>query len=211
VNIAAGEVVMDEALSKLAQEWEETTNSRRLITLLEEYVKPSARKRRLAACACCRQMWGHMDGPARLVVEYAERYADHLIPLEELILARDACPRHSHYYKETAAARAVGYRNERAALDRVLSELPSSDRYARAIRDLFGNPFRPISLEAYRTHEVKALAASLYETQALERMDILADALEDAGCTEAVVIDHCRRGGEHLRGCWVLDALLGQG
>ena len=40
---------------------------------------------------------------------------------------------------------------------------------------------------------------------------ILADALEDAGCDNADLLDHCRRPGEHVRGCWVVDALLGKG
>jgi hypothetical protein len=41
-------------------------------------------------------------------------------------------------------------------------------------------------------------------------LPILADALEDAGCTEAAVLAHCRGGGEHVRGCWAVDLLTGR-
>ena len=41
-------------------------------------------------------------------------------------------------------------------------------------------------------------------------MPILADALEDAGCTNQDILNHCRGGGEHVRGCWVVDLLLGK-
>jgi hypothetical protein len=41
-------------------------------------------------------------------------------------------------------------------------------------------------------------------------MPILADALEEAGCTNSDILDHCRQSGEHVRGCWVIDALLGK-
>jgi hypothetical protein len=41
-------------------------------------------------------------------------------------------------------------------------------------------------------------------------MGVLADALEEAGCDNADVLDHCRKPGEHVRGCWVIDHLLGK-
>ena len=39
---------------------------------------------------------------------------------------------------------------------------------------------------------------------------MLADALDDAGCSDAGVLAHCRGPGEHARGCWLLDGLLGK-
>jgi hypothetical protein len=57
---------------------------------------------------------------------------------------------------------------------------------------------------------VSALARHIYEDRAFADLPILADALEDAGCTVAAILDHCRRPCEHVRGCWVVDLVLGQ-
>lgn len=79
------------------------------------------------------------------------------------------------------------------------------------IRDIFGNPFRPINGDpAWLTETVVALAEGIYAERAFDRMPILADALEDAGCDNADVLNHCRQPGEHVRGCWVVDLLTGR-
>jgi hypothetical protein len=57
---------------------------------------------------------------------------------------------------------------------------------------------------------VRSLAAGIHEDGAFERMGILADALEEAGCTDADILGHCRAEGEHVRGCWLVDLLLGK-
>jgi hypothetical protein len=81
---------------------------------------------------------------------------------------------------------------------------------AAALRCVFGNPFRPVVVEpAWRTREALALAASIYEERAYDCLPILADALEEAGCTDADVLGHCRQPGEHVRGCWVVDLIRG--
>jgi hypothetical protein len=68
----------------------------------------------------------------------------------------------------------------------------------------FGTP--PSTLPGSRT--VNHLAQAIYTDRAFDRMPILADALEDAGCTNQDILEHCRGGGEHVRGCWVVDLLL---
>ena len=79
------------------------------------------------------------------------------------------------------------------------------------IRDIFGNPFRPVTADpAWLTSDVVALATSIYAEKAFDRLPILADALQDAGCDNADVLDHCRSDGPHVRGCWVVDLLLGK-
>jgi hypothetical protein len=82
------------------------------------------------------------------------------------------------------------------------------------LRDLGGNPFRPVTVEPYwlawNHGTVPALARRIYEERAFSDLPILADALEDAGCTDAAILDHCRSEGPHARGCWVLDLLLGK-
>ena len=81
---------------------------------------------------------------------------------------------------------------------------------ADSIRDIFGNPFCPAALDrVWLTTDVIALARGIYAERAFDRMPILADALQDAGCDNAEVLDHCRGPGPHVRGCWVVDLLLG--
>lgn len=82
---------------------------------------------------------------------------------------------------------------------------------ADLLRDIFGNPFRPIALDPpWRSETAVAVAAGIYEERAFDRMPILADALEDAGCDHADVLTHCRGPGPHARGCWVVDGVLGK-
>ena len=84
------------------------------------------------------------------------------------------------------------------------------------IRDLIGNPFRPVALNpAWLTPNVVDLARTIYDEREFPsgtldrtRLAILADALLDAGCDSAEVLDHCRNEGPHVRGCWVIDLLL---
>ena len=80
------------------------------------------------------------------------------------------------------------------------------------LRDIFGNPFRPVAFEAaWRTSDVMLLAQGIYDAKAFDRMPILADALQDAGCNNTDVLDHCRNSdAPHVRGCWAVDLVLGK-
>jgi hypothetical protein len=81
----------------------------------------------------------------------------------------------------------------------------------KLLRDIFGNPFRPTAFSrSWRTATAVALARRMYESRDFSAMPILADALEDAGCDSADVLDHCRGPGPHVRGCHVVDLLLGK-
>jgi hypothetical protein len=80
---------------------------------------------------------------------------------------------------------------------------------SHTLREIFGNPFRPVALDpAWQTATVVALTQAIYDEPAFDRLPILADALEDAGCTDADMLNHCRQPGAHVRGCWVVDLLL---
>jgi hypothetical protein len=87
---------------------------------------------------------------------------------------------------------------------------------AHALRDLFGLlPFGPLppfapSVLAWSDATIRRLAQAIYDERTFDRMPILADALEDAGCTDRAILDHCRGPGPHVRGCWVVDLLLGR-
>jgi len=81
------------------------------------------------------------------------------------------------------------------------------------VREVFGNPIRAIDVKpdwlAWKRGTIAALARGIYDDHAFDRMPILADALEDAGCHDADLLRHSRQENRHLRGCWVIDLLLG--
>jgi hypothetical protein len=79
------------------------------------------------------------------------------------------------------------------------------------VLDIFANPFRPTTINpSLLTPAVVSIAQSIYEERAFDQMPILADALEESGCDHADILNHLRQPGEHVRGCWVLDLLLGK-
>jgi hypothetical protein len=81
----------------------------------------------------------------------------------------------------------------------------------RIVRDIFGDPFRPVTFSAeWRADTVLALARQMYDSRDFSAMPILADALQDEGCDSEDILAHCRVGGPHARGCWVVDLVLGR-
>jgi hypothetical protein len=84
--------------------------------------------------------------------------------------------------------------------------------HAALVRDIFGNPFRPVVFDpAWRTDTAVALARQMYDSRDFSAMPILADALQDAGCDSEYVLNHCRdASATHVRGCWVVDLVLGK-
>lgn len=87
----------------------------------------------------------------------------------------------------------------------------SRPRIAATLHDILGNPFRPVTVDPrWKTGNVVSLAQAIYDERAFDRMPILADAMEEAGCQEQSILTHCRSGGDHVRGCWVVDLLLGR-
>jgi hypothetical protein len=86
---------------------------------------------------------------------------------------------------------------------------------ANLLRCIFANPFRPLSSAdpawlSWNNGTVVRIAQGIYEDRDFDRLPILADALEDAGCTAPDILEHCRAPGEHARGCWLVDLLLGK-
>lgn len=91
------------------------------------------------------------------------------------------------------------------------SDVGESAKVGKFLRDIFGNPFRPVSFEpAWRTEDTVGIAYKMYDERDFSPMSILADALQDAGCEEKVILSHCRGPGPHVRGCWVVDLILGK-
>lgn len=87
-------------------------------------------------------------------------------------------------------------------------------QHCELIREVFGNPFRALAIEpvwlAAGNGAVARIARAVYEERTFEDMPILGDALEDVGCQDEEILAHCRAECEHVRGCWVVDALLEQ-
>jgi hypothetical protein len=80
---------------------------------------------------------------------------------------------------------------------------------AELLREVVGNPFRPVTFAlSWRTDTTLTLARQMYESRDFSAMPILADALQDAGCDNADILNHCRGPGPHVRGCWVVDSVL---
>src|ERR1700677_1468227 len=79
------------------------------------------------------------------------------------------------------------------------------------LNDIFGNPYRPITLDpTWLSHKVVSLAQGIYDDRAFDRLRLVAEALEETGCDSPAVVAHCRETGPHVRGCWVVDLLLGK-
>jgi hypothetical protein len=101
------------------------------------------------------------------------------------------------------SADALGHAGQPQSPDELLDDL---------LKCVFGNPFRPIAFDPdWRTSTAVTLARQMYEGRDFAAMPILADALQDAGCDHPDVLAHCRGGGPHVRGCWVVDLVLGKG
>jgi hypothetical protein len=113
---------------------------------------------------------------------------------------------------EKAARAATAYSEAGIAFRWVGGEVAEVEAQAGLLRDIFGNPFRPVAFDpAWRTTDVMLLGQGIYEERAFDRMPILADALQDAGCDRDELLSHLRDAtATHVRGCWALDLVLGK-
>lgn len=83
--------------------------------------------------------------------------------------------------------------------------------FLNLLRCIIGNPFRPVAFDPrWRSETAVALATGIYDGRHFDRLPILADALEEAGCDHPDILAHCRGAGPHARGCWVVDLALGK-
>ena len=194
-----------------------------------QYVRRNAsqRKLRLFAVACCRQVWHLLDPKHHNSVKIAERFADGAATVAELRSAHSSLldPYHfTHATEESYAAAFAGYQvatgaaydAARIAAQSARSALPPGSVAAAAqitlLRELFGSPFRKVKFKpAWHTDTAESLARQMYESRDFGAMPILADALQDAGCDNDDILNHCRdSNATHVRGCWVVDLVLGK-
>jgi hypothetical protein len=223
-------------------EWLGCDDPDRMLQFLQG--KASERKLRLFACACVRRVWGLLaEERSRKGVEVSERYADGLAGAGELLEAAisarkvdDAAAKavwpaatlqeslwwagRAGRAAVEAAERAAAQAAARVGLDTVVPAMEAAGAKQRRyqcglLRDLFGSPFRPVTVEeawlAWGGGAARNMARAIYDERAFDRLPILGDALEDAGCTSEELLSHCRQPGEHVRGCWAVDLLLGKG
>jgi hypothetical protein len=219
-------------------EWLSCTEPQKMLEFLRG--KVSERKLRLFALACCRRIEHlFQEKCCRDGLQKAEEYLEEAIGKSDLqsacIMVRDAYRRAAAtaiqvVARDDKARLPIGAvfcllmddaycsasdasRNAAHAIAEITrtsreKEIKCQDGF---LRDIFSNPFRPVKLDsAWQTANVVALARGIYEECAFDRMPILADALEDAGCTNPEILNHCREPGVHVRGCWVVDLVLGR-
>lgn len=199
------------------------------------------RKLRLFAVACCRRISRLLKDQRLLTgIEVAERSADGLSAEGEIEAAYKSAGQALRNYDEPEAEdyaalaaadltfpiadrlfRAVSGVSSSAlsavACDRSFDWFTDAReiearQQASMLRDIFGSPFRPVSLDRrWRTGTVVALAQAIYEERAFDRMGILGDALEEAGCDDKYILSLCRTDEPHAKGCWLVDLILGKG
>jgi hypothetical protein len=198
----------------------------------------SRRKKYLFGCACCGCLLPLLnDVRSRKAIQIAERYIDGLESdqawmdaVADAFAARDSLwPDTRNPTRATVqvarwaahAAMRATFLDAREAADECAiaaawaclspSIAEAKCAQARLFRDIFGNPFRPADIDpSCQTPKIIQIARTIYDEPRFGHMPILADALVDAGCTGADILDHCRQPGELVRGCWVVDLLLGK-
>ena len=99
-----------------------------------------------------------------------------------------------------------------ATFNLILKSNGSCPEHVEVLHDIFANPFRPVSFDmSWRTATAVAIAKEMYDSRDFSAMPILADALQDAGCDNDDLLAHCRDANcVHVRGCWVVDLVLGK-
>ena len=213
-------------------EWLACGEPRKMLRYLEG--KATDRKLRLFACACCRRIWHLLPHQSnRDLVAAVEDHPAGAFSDPDLEAAIVASSRHESqfvvdqgywavkylgrsYYKLTPFGSAVAVAFLVARRARAKGEAAAEEAtQASLVREGFGNPFCQVTLDpswlVWNSGTIPKLAQSIYDDRAFERLPILADALEEAGCTDPAILDHCRNQAEHARGCWVVDLILAKG
>jgi hypothetical protein len=206
-------------------EWLACTDPRLMLEFVRS--KASERKLRLFACACCRRIWRLLRCKAlRMAVEVSEQRADGLVLAGQLAKVAHAIkhvwPGNGDFtlesYPQIAAlfCAGKGKRELRSVAFYVAmgSGRGEKKKQIRLLHDIFGNPFHATTCDpSWLTWEdgtIPKLAQGIYDDRAFDRLPVLADALEDAGCTNADLMTHLRNSGPHVRGCWAVDLLTGR-
>lgn len=115
-----------------------------------------------------------------------------------------------------SAARTALERDPAAPRETVAATAWLAERHAQCdlLREIVGNPFQPAVIKpsclVWKNGCVVRNAQAIYEARRFDDLPHLGQVLEQAGCDDPAIIDHCRQLAGHVRGCWVLDLLLGK-
>jgi hypothetical protein len=216
-------------------EWQNRTDPTPMLEFLRG--KVSDRKQRLFVIAYVRRVWSDFKisetQEAWNAIEVAERYADKLASDKQLqaahhaVLASPEWDDLAIHVLNAYAGAATAAKVDKAFADAMASDYAAriaphtspivhAERVERCrlLREVMDNPFHPVRISsAWLTGNdgtVPKLAQSIYDARAFDRLPELADALEQAGCANQDILDHCRQPGPHVRGCWVVDLMLGK-
>jgi hypothetical protein len=210
------------------EEWLSATNPPPMLGFLRG--KVSDRKLRLFACACCRRIWDlYLHHDSFRSIEVGEKFADGEATNKDLRTADElamwagddaswtSMQEATIAWTAAAAVQKTGILAANWAVYEMQSVFAGNEpkceeeqiAQCHLLREIFGNPFRPVALNpSWLSSTILALANGIYAERAFDRMPILADALQDAGCENLAILDHCRSTGPHVRGCWVVDLVL---
>jgi hypothetical protein len=170
----------------------------------------SDRRRMLFVCGSYRQVWHLLDQGSRRHVERSECAADGLLPADQRKAAKRAPSR-----EDRVVALPTGWIEALQA-----AWATAGARRATLVRCIFGNPFRPAALDpawlAWNGGLIRQLAEVAYHERQLpsglldlDRLAVLADALEEASCQDQEILGHLRQPeAVHVRGCHIVDLLL---
>jgi hypothetical protein len=216
-------------------EWRVSNDPQAMLEILRGNPCASERKSRLFACACAEcgisQLSNRIDYSR--VLATAEKAAEGLAQAEEVsrvneevvALQIDSATRIDARIAAmiSGALRSDAYGGACGVVFDALHDelenirLGKPETFAHFLRCIFGIPYRGLNVgfrlvkldPAWRTSDVLALAKGIYDDRAFDRMPILADALQDAGCDNDDILNHCRDASTpHARGCWVVDLVL---
>ena len=197
-------------------EWLAATDPEPMLQFLRG--SASERKLRLFACGCSLQI-GCLGEDGECAVAVAERFADGLVGESALVAAAERLNNRPirddltlNFEVMNFGVLAIACLRTDPVVGTHLTELLKSTAAVRLLRDIFGNPFHTVIFAPdWRTSTVVALANQMYESRDFAPMPVLADALEDAGCDHPDILAHCRDPQPaHVRGCWVVDLILGK-
>jgi hypothetical protein len=209
--------------------WARESHPRELLEFVEDQIR--GRKWRLFMCACARRCLDLMPGEfSRRAVAIGEAHADREASDDAMLAVASAAHTELNQHRRHPEAHTAGHvavavaslggshlfevtlHLTECAATLGANEVAEDAIQADFIRDIFGNPFRPVTFNpVWRTDTALSLARTMYEAREFSAMPILADALQDAGCDNAGILDHCRDAAQvHVRGCWVVDLVLGK-
>jgi hypothetical protein len=185
---------------------------------------PTARKTLLLTSSCLRRLWRLLPDHCRAWAESVEEAAEGRADPESLNRGWESVEAFLGSHDEgrcyaVLTLACVGWYDPQMWEEGNRSWRSERQEQARLVRDVFGNPFRPVSLDpSWQTATVQSLADAAYERRLLPsgeldtaRLAILADGLEEAGSTDEAILGHLRSPGPHHRGCFAVDAILEKG